>query len=180
MANGLLPQIQTMSTTTTATPPKPYGDDSVQTQLNGLLKQSNPLMQKAKTEGMQFANRRGLGNSSIAAGATQTAMLDKAVPIASQDAAQIHTKNLQAQQITGQKDIAGMNISAHDREKAMSATAAFENSYGEMFRTIAQAHELPADVRDKYLTHITKIRDSNLNLVEQLYNVDLQWATPSV
>ena len=45
-------------------------------------------MQRAATSGMQFANQRGLLNSSMAAGAAQGAMIDRAMPIAQQDAQQ--------------------------------------------------------------------------------------------
>jgi hypothetical protein len=71
-------------------------DDSVTNKVNTLTAQSSPLMQAAKTEGLKIANRRGLLNSSIAAGATQDAMLRHALPIASQEASQDHARNLQA------------------------------------------------------------------------------------
>ena len=35
----------------------------------------------------------------------------------------------------------------------------------------------PAETREAYLTHLAALRDSNLNLVEQLYNIDLRWQT---
>lgn len=53
------------------------------------------LMKMARTEGKKVANRRGLGNSSIATGAMMDAMLKQAVPIASQDAAQDHERDMQ-------------------------------------------------------------------------------------
>lgn len=52
-------------------------------------------MKMARTEGKKVANRRGLGNSSIATGAMMDAMLKQAVPIASQDAAQDHERDMQ-------------------------------------------------------------------------------------
>lgn len=55
-------------------------------QLDGLLQKDSPLMQKAATQGEQYANTRGLLNSSIGAGATQSAMMDFAMPIAEADA----------------------------------------------------------------------------------------------
>ena len=51
-----------------------------------LLTQSDsPMMQRAKQEGMLFAARRGLSNSSIAAGNAMGAMVDRAAPIAQQE-----------------------------------------------------------------------------------------------
>ena len=61
-------------------------EETAQYQLNQILDPNSPLMQRARTQGMQFANQRGLLNSSLAAQAAQTAMLDAAVPIAQQDA----------------------------------------------------------------------------------------------
>ena len=60
--------------------------ETVQYQLAQILDSNSPLMQRARTQGLQFANRRGLLNSSIGAEAAQAAMLDQALPIAQQDA----------------------------------------------------------------------------------------------
>ncbi|MFA6125446.1 hypothetical protein [Sphingomonas sp.] len=62
--------------------------ESVEARTQGILTDTNSsgLMQKAKAEGLATANRRGLINSSIAAGASQKAMYDVAVPIAAADA----------------------------------------------------------------------------------------------
>lgn len=59
---------------------------TVQGQLDNILNQNNPLMQKAAAKGMQYANSRGLLNSSIGAGAAQSALMDYAMPIAQADA----------------------------------------------------------------------------------------------
>jgi hypothetical protein len=55
-------------------------------QLSGILAKKSPLMQRAETTGLQQANARGLLNSSMAAGAAQDAMIDRATPIATADA----------------------------------------------------------------------------------------------
>lgn len=62
-------------------------DELVQNQLTKITSQDSPLMQRARSEGMLTAARRGLQNSSIAAGAAQGAMVDRAIPVAQQDAA---------------------------------------------------------------------------------------------
>jgi hypothetical protein len=49
--------------------------------------QDSPLMQRAARLGMLTAARRGLGNSSFAAGAATGEMVDRATPLAQQDAA---------------------------------------------------------------------------------------------
>jgi len=52
-----------------------------------LIDQNSPLMQRAAAKARIAANNRGLGNSSMAVGAGETAVLDAAVPIANADAA---------------------------------------------------------------------------------------------
>lgn len=59
---------------------------TVQERLQGLLDSASPLLERARQEGLRTANRRGLANSSIAAEASQNAMIDAMLPIAQQDA----------------------------------------------------------------------------------------------
>ncbi|MDV7394716.1 hypothetical protein RZS08_25250, partial [Arthrospira platensis SPKY1] len=63
-------------------------EQTVEGRLANILATDSPLMQRAATQGMQFANSRGLLNSTIAAGAAQGEMIDRATPIAQQDASQ--------------------------------------------------------------------------------------------
>lgn len=155
-------------------------DDSVANRVTGLMSSNSPLMQQARTQGLQAANKRGLLNSSMAVGAAQDSTYKVALPIASQEAQQAAAMNQLAMENASQERIAGMNIASNDREKAASLAAAFENSYGEMWRTVASQPDIPADVRNKYLNHINALRDSNLALVEQMYGINLDWATPKV
>jgi hypothetical protein len=59
---------------------------TVQGQLASVLDSNSPLMQRAGTQALQEANRRGLANSTMAVQAGQTALYDRALPIAQQDA----------------------------------------------------------------------------------------------
>ena len=59
---------------------------TVEGRLPGIMATDSPLMRMAGTYGIQTANRRGLADSSLAAEYGQKAVLDVAVPIASQDA----------------------------------------------------------------------------------------------
>lgn len=54
--------------------------------LQGLLSSKSPYLDRARTRAKQYANRRGLLNSSIAAGAGEAAAIDAALPIATADA----------------------------------------------------------------------------------------------
>lgn len=72
-------------------------DQSVATKLTGLLASDSPYIKLARQGGMDVANRRGLQNSSIAAGTSEAAAIGAAAPIAAQDASQIAQQNLSFQ-----------------------------------------------------------------------------------
>ena len=55
-------------------------------QLGSLLAKDSPWITRARTKAAQTSAARGLGNSSIAAGAGEAAAIDAALPIAQQDA----------------------------------------------------------------------------------------------
>jgi hypothetical protein len=75
-------------------PPDPTLEDaSVEGRLTGLLGANSAYMQAARKGGIRTAARRGLLNSSIAAGAGEAAAIAAAAPIASQEASQIHARN---------------------------------------------------------------------------------------
>lgn len=80
-------------------------EDSVATRIAAITAGGSPLMRQAANQGLQVANRRGLGNSSIAAGASQAEVIRAAAPIASQDAQQTYGKNLQTQQGLQQREL---------------------------------------------------------------------------
>src|SRR3990167_2025622 len=60
--------------------------DTVSGQLDTILGSDSPYITRARSGASQYANSRGLINSSIAAGAGEAAAIDAALPIASQDA----------------------------------------------------------------------------------------------
>ena len=195
---------------------------SVSRRLTGLLAKDNPLMQQARTTGLQIANRRGLLNSSIAVGAAQNQMIRAALPIASQEASQAAAKELTGmttgsqeriagrgtesqeriaalatgsqeriaavgtesreriagQSVASQEFIATLGLAAHDRQFAISALTVLEQKYGQMWTEIVKNKDIPADARENYFQHIAALRDSDMALVEQLYNIDIDWASP--
>lgn len=82
--------------------------------------------------------------------------------------------------IAAQERIAASNVASFEREKATAALAQFDNNYQEAFQTISANENLPAETRERYLTHLAALRDTNINLVEQLYGIDLVWETPTI
>ncbi len=243
-------------------PLKPDGtfepeDASVTKQLTTVLDTNSPLLTRARTGAAQVANRRGLLNSSMAAQAGEAAALDVALPIASQQAGQIHQSNQAGRQIASteglagrqiesteglagrqiasteglagrqiesteglaardlgsretltretlrsqegtskagiagrqvisqagiaaQERIAASNVASFEREKATAALAQFDTNFQDSFNAISTDENLPAATRTAFLNHIGAIRDSNFNLVEQLYNISLVWESTVV
>lgn len=155
-------------------------DANVETKLNGLLSKNTPYMQQATTQGLQFANKRGLLNSSIAAGAVDTSRINAALPIASQDSTQINQTNNNQMGIDSTEKIAGMNIASNDREKAEAAATAGEQNYASLLANITNNENIPSDYRDQLLTHISTLRDNYYNVLQQLYGINLDWASPTV
>jgi hypothetical protein len=74
--------------------PATYEDDDVVKQMNAITSQDSDYMKLARTSGLQTANKRGLLNSSIAAGASQAEALKAAAPLAGQNAQQMAARNL--------------------------------------------------------------------------------------
>lgn len=166
---------------------------SVSGRANELMQVDNPIMRQAKTAGIQVANRRGLGNSSMAAQASQAAALQTALPIASQEAtmaADARERGLdrrmtqegwnrdsaeRAEDRGLQKQIANWNLAASERQGAASFTAQMEAAYATNYQSIMSNTALSAEDRSKFLTSIANLRDKQLNLVEQMYDIDLTW-----
>lgn len=74
-------------------------NDTVQGQLGSILSDpNNPLMVQASTAGKQYANKRGMLDSSIGAGSAESAMISAATPIAQQDASTNFTAKQQNSQ----------------------------------------------------------------------------------
>jgi hypothetical protein len=62
-------------------------DQSVEGRIENLIKKDSQIMQLAKTDAKQAANKKGLLNSSLAVGAAQESVMRAAAPIATSDAA---------------------------------------------------------------------------------------------
>lgn len=62
------------------------GDELSRTHLQTMLDQNGAYIQSARQSGVEFANRRGLVNSSIAAGNSQRSAIESAAPFALSDA----------------------------------------------------------------------------------------------
>jgi hypothetical protein len=66
--------------------------ETVEGRMTGIMDPDSPLMKLADARGIRTAARRGLESSSLAAGESQKAMMESALPIASQDAAALQAQ----------------------------------------------------------------------------------------
>lgn len=109
--------------------------------LNTLLDESNPYIDRARTRAKQYANRRGLMNSSIAAGAGEAAAIDAALPIATADASIASTERVAEAQRNLQDLISQRNVRSQElmQERGLSHDAAQRQAERELRGSIAQA-----------------------------------------
>lgn len=89
------------------------------TQMNNLLSQNSPYLDRARQEGMNLASRRGLANSSIAAGNAMGAAIDRAAPIAQFDAARFGS-------------VADQNMAAQNQASLQNAQMAMQGGLANM------------------------------------------------
>jgi hypothetical protein len=93
-------------------------------QLNKITSQDSPLIKRARQEGLVNANRRGLLNSSIAAGAAEGAIVDRATPLAQQNAQILQQQRLTNQASTNQsREFNASQQNERDRLQAQLDTA---------------------------------------------------------
>jgi len=99
----------------------------VENRLGNLLSRDNPYIQSFRRRGIQGASRRGLLNSSIAAGGAERAAIEAGLPIASADAQTFLQTRMQNQQDLNQnlmqeRDIANRMLEA-ERNSLSAAEA---------------------------------------------------------
>lgn len=240
---------------TSATPTGTTGNgksSSVIDNVNADLAGNSTYVQAAKSAGADYANQRGVTNSSIGAGAAEGAAINAVTPIATADASNTTQKDLSAQgyaqstqlqgqqiagqtaiaqmnidaaakqqaaqivaqlqisgdQIAAQRDIANlqisdadkqqllsiaeqtnlaniqqqtqltvanMNVASDQQDKAMAAATTYASIYQNMVNSINGNTQIPADARQAYLQNAKTLYDNGMGLVEQTYNVKLDW-----
>lgn len=136
-------------------------DDSASGKLTGLLDTNSKYLTQARAAGVRTANRRGLMNSSIAAGSSEAAAIAAAAPIASQDANQIAQKNQavleggiqydNSSRLQTQQDDAAMarQISGQDAQKELTR---LDSELQLLRQKDAQGFQLTQQERDNIAT----------------------------
>jgi len=68
-------------------------------------------------------------------------------------------------------------LSSSDRNAASSFLTSMETMYQSTYQSIMNNTALDAKTRDKYLTAAKNMRSGQIDFVEQLYDIDLDWGS---
>lgn len=151
-------------------------EDSVSGRVTELTSQDSPMMRQASGLGARQANRRGLVNSSISAGASRASTLAAAVPIASQEAGQIAAKN--QMRISGDYDMGRTKLSL-DAQERDSAAARMTDAFGNYSNNIASINsnsKMKAGDRAAQQASAREALMAQLNAFKNLYpGANLNW-----
>lgn len=148
-------------------------DAGVASRIAAITSGSSDFMRQARTAGMQSASRRGLGNSSMAVGAAQGAAIDRAAPIAGQEAGQIHQRNLTEQNFRNQTDLDAMRYAAAEREMIARGIIDLNSQRMSAFASTLNNDRIPAAARAAAQASINdQERDAYMRL-QQLYGVQV-------
>lgn len=159
-------------------------DDSAVTKLNGLLASDSTYMQTARAAGTRTASRRGLLNSSIAAGAAESAAIAAGAPLASQDAQQTSQKNMAVidggiqlnnqTTLNDQQNAASLNLQGAQADSQMKLQVNQQESAAQTQarefeqRTAEQTSQLSSAERQAQLAADTHLRQSQITASAQL------------
>lgn len=97
-------------------------DSMVENRLSGLLGQNSDYLKRAQAKAAVVSNRRGMLNSSIAAGAGTAAAIDAALPIAQQDASTHAQSDLTKQGYFNNQSLADQQAVNTSKLSAQDAT----------------------------------------------------------
>ena len=147
--------------------------DTVQGQVNSILSKDSPLMQRARTLATQQMNQRGLVNSSMAVGAGQAAMVDRALPIAQQDAStysQVAQDNMNAFNQAGQFNAGEINrFGLQKNEQLFSAG---ENEKSRTFSTSERVATQAFNAAQQKAQNDFTAAQANLNRAQEVALAD--------
>lgn len=136
-------------------------------QLENILRSDSPLMQQARTRAMQEMATRGGVNTTMAATAGESAMIDHALPIALHDASTFadaahfnadssNTFSREANAYTREQEMANFNVSANDWAAGRAFTrgeSAADSAFGRSQTAATTAFERSQTAADTQFQH---------------------------
>ena len=118
-------------------------------------------MRRARTQGLQSANRRGLANSSMGIGAAENAAISAAAPIASQESSQDNAVGINT-----------ANLAAAERERQAALYAQLQGNYSAALTNTLNNHEIPAAARSAVQASLRDQWTGGLQFMQNLYGVN--------
>lgn len=94
----------------------------------------------------------------------------------SQNTEQTNLANISQQT---QLQIANMNVASDQQDKAQAAATTYASIYSNMVDSINNNTQIPADARQAYLDNALTLYNNGMGLIEQTYNVSLDWGSQS-
>jgi hypothetical protein len=132
-------------------------------------------MRQAASQGERAANRRGVLNSSIGIGAGISAAMGAAVPIASQEAQQAHTGNMNAMQDKLSRDTSTAQIAAQDRANYASQMVNAGGNYSSGIGSTLQNDKIPAGTRGAVQADMAAQYRAQQQSLANIYGIKLNW-----
>jgi hypothetical protein len=159
-------------------------------QIAKVIASGGQLMDLARTQGLKYAQQRGLLSSSLAGGLAQNEVLKVATPIGLQAAADAATTarqtasiaadtESQGRQLAHDREIAGWNLDAADRQQAAGMLTQFQGTYEQALASINDNKNMKAADRTASIKALNARREKQLGLVRSLFDVDISWGTPA-
>ncbi len=162
---------------TTSTGAEGFDQDSrsVTKQLNGILDTNNDYMKSARTTGTQYANSRGLLNSSIGAESSQKAAINAAMPLAQQEA---NTANNEYMTKLGTDEAirkGSYDVTANTQGAYLSGIDKITNNAMISINEIETSEGITQAQKDKMIANTTARRDADLAWTRNLYSNMPTW-----
>lgn len=132
--------------------------------LQQIMKSDSPLMQLARQDAIDLANARGLGNSSLAAGAAQAEMVRQASPLAQQEASAYGQMESQNQMLESDRL---ENNAGREQQVNLSNQAAENAATSQEFGTEADLRKFNANTE-------TSTNMQNAAMANDMLNADRQ------
>lgn len=164
------------------------GDQLVSNQLNGLMREDSQYLRQARDHAMNAASGNGMLMSTMAAGASQRAAIDAAMPIAQADAARYgsvadqnmaatNTDRLADQSMYGQLlgQEVGINANLAESERARGFTAR-ENDLQRKFQTGERVGAQQFQQSMQSMQNVWQAAQNNAQLKQQLTLQQMQEA----
>lgn len=148
---------------------------SVTKQLNGLLDSDNDYIKQARTAGTDYANSRGLLNSSIGAGSSQKSAIAAALPIAQQEATTANNEYMTKLGTDESIRKGAYDVTANTQGAYLAGIDKITNNAMVSINEIETAEGITQAEKNAMIANTTSRRDADLAWTRNLYSNMPTW-----